>query len=289
MYLTNNGIASVKECYKWPSYIWYLLQDSEIQLVYGSKMWKLIPYKWREWWIEPTKQFECFSDITMDSPTPYFVDRTSDIDHWNEEIGSGSLSRLKKCVNELLLPTVLCPWGCTEYIHRCGGIALDLMFQRFLPMIYLPLLSDSDQMKTVEWARDDFFREDDDDYDCWLLNDTWKVRPSVSFINGLPKFLTCRNHGNGTKKMFLHPPRRPDHILPSASGDQLCHAVLKPRTVKQMKASKYSNSFQMYEQMGGFHGVDSCTLTNVGNFDIRSVILDEDESRTIRNRADISR
>ena len=144
--------------------------------------------------------------------------------------------------------------------------------------IYLPLISDRDEMGTVEWARDDYLR-DDDDYDCWLLNDSWKVEPSIAYRNGSPHFLTCRSHGKGTNKKFLHPPRRPDHILPSFCGDQLCHAVLKPRTVKQMKASKYSDSFQMNEQRACFHGVDSCTLTNVGNFDIQSAILDEDESQ----------
>ena len=85
---------------------------------------------------------------------------------------------------------------------------------------------------------------------------------------------------------MLHPPRQPFHILPSKQPDQLCHAVIKPRTIKPMKACKYSNSFQMHEQRGTFNGIDTCNVTSYGRFDFCSKILNKSEGRSIDNRPD---
>ena len=59
-----------------------------------------------------------------------------------------------------------------------------------------------------------------------------------------PIFLSSKKHDCGYKHNYIHPTRVPNHILPSRSGDQLCHAVLKPRTVKPTKAGNYSNTYQ---------------------------------------------
>eukprot|EP00957_Ditylum_brightwellii_P192139 14625941-Ditylum_brightwellii.AAC.1 len=52
--------------------------------------------------------------------------------------------------------------------------------------------------------------------------------------------------------MMVHTCRQLLHILPSGKPDQLCYAVIRPRTIQQMKAKKYSNSFSMFEQKGTF-------------------------------------
>ena len=100
--------------------------------------------------------------------------------------------------------------------------------------------------------------------------------------------MTCREHDDGTTKSYIHPPRQPHHIIPSEKGDQLCHAVIKPRLIKPMKASKYSNTYQMHEQRGSFQGIDICDVTNFGEFNYCSVLLDESESRCIKSRPDIN-
>ena len=56
--------------------------------------------------------------------------------------------------------------------------------------------------------------------------------------------MICRNHHLGSIKLYIHTLRQPNNILPCKYSDQMCHAVIKPRTIKQMKAHKYWNTFQ---------------------------------------------
>ena len=44
----------------------------------------------------------------------------------------------------------------------------------------------------------------------------------------------------------------------------------------------------MHEQKGSFQGVDTCDITNFGDFSKTSILLDENESRSIMNRPDIN-
>ena len=88
-----------------------------------------------------------------------------------------------------------------------------------------------------------------------------------------PMILTCRNHDKGCKKTYLHCPRQPNHILSSKYGDQLCSIVTKTREVKPVKESIFSNTYQTYMQQGSIYGIDTCDVTNVGKFDISSILL----------------
>lgn len=138
-------------------------------------------------------------------------------------------------------------------------------------------------------SHDDYVRATIEDYDVLLLNPSWRVLPSIYFIEGKgPHVMTCREHDNGTSKLYIHPPRTPYHIIPSSKNDQLCHAVIKPRLIKPMKAMQYSNCYQMHEQKGSFQGLDCCDITNFGDFSYCSYLLDESESRTINYRPDIN-
>ena len=82
--------------------------------------------------------------------------------------------------------------------------------------------------------------------------------------------------------------RQPCHILPPGKSDQLCHAVIKPRTIHPLRKSIYSDSFQMQEQRGTFGGIDTSNITSYHNFSFRSKLLSESESRSIINRPDIN-
>ena len=55
-----------------------------------------------------------------------------------------------------------------------------------------------------------------------------------------------------------------------------------------MKTSKYSTTYQMHEQRGSFQGIDTCDVTNFGDFSFNSVFLDESESVSIANRPDVN-
>ena len=100
--------------------------------------------------------------------------------------------------------------------------------------------------------------------------------------------LSCLKHNSGCKHNYIHPMRVPNHILPSRHGDQLCNAMLKPWTVKSMKSEAYSNSYQTQEQRGSFNGIDTCNITNFGDFSYCSKLMDESESRAIAHRPDIN-
>jgi hypothetical protein len=274
----------------WPAFIWSLLNNRNILRNYGAQIWCFIPVQWRYWWIDSLKENVniVYDNITITSPKSIFIDRSNAIKEWDDDISSFMLSRLASSCNKHILPNILCPWGCTEFNHRCGYIGMDLIFQRFLPKSIIELMNESKNMINVISARDDYIRFDDD-YDKWLLNPDWEVRPSISFVPGKgPVVLTCRDHMNGTKKLMIHPPRQPSHILPSSQPDQLCHAVVKPRIIRPMKSCAYSNSYQMHEQRGTFNGIDTCSVASYGRFDFCSKLLNDSECRSIKNRPDIN-
>lgn len=105
----------------WPGFLWKLLTNNEVNTKYPNHAWAFIPEEWRFWWRDYLDGSE---------PGSFFVDRTLDQFRMKQEIDSGMLSRIRDTTNELLLPTVLCPWGGSEYINRCGTLPIDLIIQR---------------------------------------------------------------------------------------------------------------------------------------------------------------
>ena len=55
-----------------------------------------------------------------------------------------------------------------------------------------------------------------------------------------------------------------------------------------MKASKYCTTYRVQEQRGTFQGIDTCNVTNFRDFSYCSRLLDESDSRSIKNRPDIN-
>ena len=80
------------------------------------------------------------------------------------------------------------------------------------------------------------------------------------------QFMSCKDHYNGSVSLFIHPLRQPNHTLPCKYSDQSCHAVITPRIISQMKAQKYSNTFQMHKLWGNFNGIDTCSITQMHLF-----------------------
>ena len=273
----------------WPGFIWLFLTNRKIRFHYNSFfLWKFIPLQWRYWWLPEFVRTSTYSTITINNPKPFFVDKTNHINHWNELIDSYSLPNLAEACNRYLLPSVLCPFGCSAFIHRIGHISLDLIFQRFLPKVqFTKFFNNTKGFAYTKSARDDYIRHDDD-YDCWLLNTNWMIQPSIAFINGIPCVLTCDDHNKGTKCHIIHQPRQPLHIIASKYSDQLSHCCIRSRTVKPMKSSQFSTGYQMHEQRGSFNGIDTCNVTSYHKFDFRSKLLRDSEARYIMNRPNIN-
>ncbi len=274
----------------WPAFIFSTLANEEVMNEYGIKVWQLIPTLWRHWWVDNIRAFIFkYRNITLDFPKCIIIDRSLEKDEWTSDMESQLLLRIASSCNKYMLPCILCPWGCTEYVFSCGYLSLDIVFQRFLPRVNIDLINNINVLKYVQFARDDYIRFDST-YDSWLLNqDEWMVMPSVCYVDGKGmQFMVCKDHNKGSTSAYIHPLRQPNHILPCKFSDQICHAVIKPRTLTQMKAQKYSNTFQMQEQRGNFNGIDTCSVTQYRNFKLISVLLEEYESRSIRGRPDIN-
>ena len=140
-------------------------------------------------------------------------------------------------------------------------------------------------------TKDDYIRDTaNEEYDILLFNPEWKVSPAISFVEGKgPCVLACRRHIGGTGNYYIHTPRQPTrHTLPSKQGDQLCHAVMKSRTIKQTKAKKYSTCFQLHSQMGSFKGIDTCDVRSFGRFNFTSLLDQQTECMSIIGKSDIN-
>lgn len=98
---------------------------------------------------------------------------------------------------------------------------------------------------------------------CLLGNDKWRVRPSIAFVDGVPRVLSCRNHGGGSNGKCLYPPRNPHGTIPSSMGDQISPAAVRPRNIRQFKAHSYSDTYQMSKMQGQFAGVDTFLSFNI--------------------------
>ena len=280
-YLLNNDGAVYTNM--WPSFLWYFLSNEEINHHYGETKWKYVPDTLLLGW---SYLFDESDNIITDS---YFRDITNAKMEFEECIKSPYLSTVAESCNKYLIPTILCPWGCSEYLHKGGKLYIDLVVQRFCTKVRLILINNVEDCSKLFSARDDYIR-DQTEYDCILMNPQWQVCPKWYYLDGKgPCILTCRDHDNGTKKKYVHLPRNPfEHNLPSRIGDQLCHVVLKPRVIKPMRAGSYSNTYQMHEQKGCIHGIDTCSLTNFGDFSEHDNIIDQYEATSICNRADIN-
>ena len=271
----------------WPAFVWEVLKNANVRNMYNNYAWRFLPLEWRGFWLNSLGEFNEFSDVSLKSPPSFFADKTEAVRDWKELIGRNELRPLMDACNKYMMPVVLCPYGCSEHIFHSGIMTLDCVWQRFLSRCIIDLISDPTNMKYASTVRDDFIREKND-YDVWLYNPKWKVRPSIIFTEDGPMVMTCRNHNGGTDKLFIHIPRQPKHILPSFHPDQLAHVSIKPRTISPMKAKQYSSSFQMHEQRGTFNGIDTCSITSYHNFAINSILLRECMLRSVENRADIN-
>ena len=68
------------------------------------------------------------------------MDRTKYLKTCNERIKYQTLSSIAYVFNQFLLPNVLCPWVCSEFIHKVGYIDLYTVIQRFIQKCNLSII-----------------------------------------------------------------------------------------------------------------------------------------------------
>ena len=265
----------------WPSYLYRLLRDENSSL--SVFVWKFLPVEFRARWVH------CFTQYQLNRPISLAKDITNSKSHFEKTMKSQQLGKIIKCVNQRLRPTVLCPWGCCDYVHSVGTMPLDTIVNRYFSPKEFDLIGSVNRMQYVESARGDYIREKSTDYPDLLSNQDWPVRPCMFLTNRRELvFSTCRNHNKGTKMKYFHIPRQPQpHILPSKMPDQLAHAVAVPRTVRSMRRSKYNTSYDTLRAHATYSGFDTSSVVDVGRTDFMSCLTEEKESLSLRGRHDI--
>ena len=68
------------------------------------------------------------------------MDITKDLETYNKGIKSKKLSSISDVCDRFLLPNVLFPWRCSEFIHKFGYINLDTIIQQFIQKINISIL-----------------------------------------------------------------------------------------------------------------------------------------------------
>jgi hypothetical protein len=131
---------------------------------YGETIWKLIPFEWRKWWILDLVVAYPFvyKSIDLNNPSAIVRDATEARTQFTNGIdprvnGIKAFSVLRDTVDKYLIPDVACPYGCSEYLHKGNGVAIDLIFQRYLQKVRLrvpgniKLHAAIGVMEIVEW------------------------------------------------------------------------------------------------------------------------------------------
>ena len=271
----------------WPAFVWSVLRNDVIATHWGIGVWSYVPMKWRHWWIDDLTMLRGWDGrICMELPKPIFDEITDTRCALMCSLKRLRLGDLMHHVNHYLFPTIMCPWGCSEFPHKVELLPMDLVFFRYLGPGVPMITKGANRTLRLKGARDDYV--DVSREVLLLMNRAWRVMPSIAFddVNG-PSVLVCQNHKGGSNLDYIHVPSHPVTSLPARFSDQLAPAVMQSRVIQPMRAKSYSMSFQMHEMRGSFAGLDTMSLGRYRRFDFRSLLTLETESVALRCRKDV--
>jgi hypothetical protein len=120
----------------WPAFVWKMLTNVHLFAEHRLNLWSLVPDQWRPWWIwammEMTGLMGSYRCVTLTMPHSKFRDVMFGRNVMKDCIRELQLADLVKTMNRYLLPTIQCPWGCTEYYHKAELFDFHLFFLGFL-------------------------------------------------------------------------------------------------------------------------------------------------------------
>ena len=174
----------------WPAFFWHLLSNSYsptfepsqryFEIYSAEHLWELTPVTMRGWWIKIAKGLyyqteQPYSECTIDSPPSIFIEKTKQLKEFENDLSAGDVPSLIKTLNNesIMTPTVLCPFGCTDYCHKSKYIDLDVIIQYYLRKVVLPIKSRS-KYANVHSMSPYYFRKPQD-YDTVMLNESWAI------------------------------------------------------------------------------------------------------------------
>lgn len=303
--------------FPWNAFIWKILARGHTTPFHGimifhkiykpEEIWKLIPSTMRRWWVDSIKLIVSrldndvpYKNCTMDQPPPMFEDRTKHCQYYETTVHTGTLAEVKRMCNnqEIFMPNVLCPFGCTTYCFEATYADWTYLIQRYL--LKTPLatdhsssMRDKKDQKTMNpqhrrylnvWKH--YFR-DRCNYDCHWGNPKWQCLPSIVMLPEGPRALVCPSHEGLDEHQRLYPPRQPDLLLCATTPDELSHVTPNPRFAKPMVASAYCTSFHMAKMQGNYTGIDSLYLRTKSKWKHTSLLRSMHESLSLAGRHDI--
>ena len=278
----------------WPAFMWHSFNLKENEDL-GMYMWQYLPCTWRKAWLTRYREIgSTFKDVEENKPLPFFKDITQDNIRFHEHISSYKARTLGDILNEWCVPTVRCPWGCTEYIENCGYLPYGKFLFYCRPFKF-PVVEEHfsfckgnehyEKVNGFVGMRPDFLKMKD----YILGNKEWEIKPSIQVLpNGGAMLCTCHLHKNGSGVRYFHVPSNPcTGNQTSSACNNLAPAVLIPRTFKNMKMNNFSDSYQMASIGGGYAGIDSCNITSNRRFDRGNKLSFENELLSVYGREDI--
>lgn len=245
-----------------------------------------------------------YGECSMEYPTPLVDDVSNRYACISMRRDTNIAQTVLPHMREDLAPNVLCPWGCTDFVHNCGKIPAYGLFRHFLPnevwnwkLIAAMTRSGRNSLNSrilrvgydmLKGARGDFL----DSSDVLPSLDGRSFIPLMRCIrmdvNEGPVLLVCQYHDGGSMLRYLHPPLNPATLSLSCKyGDQLTHAVVAPRKVKPTRAHTYNTNYQVNVLQGRYLGVDSCNIQEFGRFDKTSQLMTENMALSLYHRSDM--
>ena len=265
----------------WKVFFWMFLSSTIVHGKFGRHAWKYIPETIRPLWKNVLVRE--FPDVysNLDDVLSCYDDATEEMARFEKVHKELKLGDIVAAYSGLM-PGVLCPWGCSEYVFDCGEVRFEHVFNELVYRGPWTLLEGTEDDRPMSFRRDFL----DGETCMHLFNEEWKVRPSMIFVRRKgPCFLTCKCHDGGTKDRYFHLPRSPAPLV-SSYGDQLGHVTLRSNVVGTAKAHKYSHEYQINNCRGSYNGIDTCRITEERRFDFQSHSAEMLESVFVRERPD---
>jgi hypothetical protein len=147
--------------------------------------------KWRHWWIDDLTMLRGWDGrICMELPKPIFHEITDTRCALMCSLKQLRLGDLMHHVNHYLFPTIMCPWGCSEFPHKVELLPMDLVFLRYLGPGVPMVTKGANRTLRLKGARDDYV--DVSREVLLLMNRAWRVMPSIAFddVNGPSVFFS---------------------------------------------------------------------------------------------------
>gem|GEM_PF-6457593 len=244
---------------------------------------------WRRWWITKCKTIDLYRSVSLNFPKVLIAEKTSEVREVAEALTDLTWTKLvKACDKHLAVPTVKCPWGCSQFVNLATeSVPLDVVYVHGLEWTTCTVqIATLSKRACMHGTRPNFLWTESKI--LYNPDPSWRCMPTIVYKENLgPVFATCGKHSTKTKGLYIHPMRNPFGPIMSDTSDQYAPVVLHPRTVCSAKRREYSDSFHMVKMFGGYEGVDSMTLGNQGRYDKSDCISVRHDALALSCRSDL--